>query len=235
MTQAQTLNNDAVIELTNVEFVYTSKQAQTVLHIPKWSVAKQEQVFLHGASGCGKSTLLNLLSGLLPVHAGQMHVLGYDLDKMNSRQRDKFRANEIGYVSQQFNLVDYLSAIDNIRLANHFAVQKNKQSLDDEIKSLLSTLNISAADQAKKVADLSVGQQQRVAIARALINKPKLLIADEPTSSLDQANRDGFMALLKDLVAQYEMTLVFVSHDLTLAQHFNRVEAFSDINQVGGL
>ena len=217
------------INLQNVKFSYPEAPDKTVLNIPHWSVSPGEKVFVYGPSGGGKSTLLNLLSGMFRARHGKVSILGERLDQMSNRQRDKFRANHIGYVFQQFNLIPYLDAIDNIQLAAHFSARK-QQILGDEIRELLSILGISSADWHKPTARLSIGQQQRVAIARALINKPELLIADEPSSSLDQQNRDNFMSLLMSLVDNYKVTLLFVSHDMSLSQHFGRIEALSDIN-----
>jgi len=222
------------IDLRNVQFSYPEASDKIVLNIPHWSVSPGEQVFVYGPSGGGKSTLLNLLSGMLKIHHGKVSVLGERLDQMSNRQLDKFRANHIGYVFQQFNLIPYLGAIDNIQLATHFSAGK-RQALVNEIRELLSTLSISSADWHKPTARLSIGQQQRIAIARALINNPKLLIADEPSSSLDQQNRDNFMSLLMSLADNHKITLLFVSHDMSLSQYFGRVEALSDINTPGEL
>lgn len=220
------------IELSNVRFSYSGQSDETVLHIPAWSLQNGERAFLHGPSGVGKSTLLGLLSGLLIPTEGHVTVLGQHLDQLTKRQRDRFRAEHIGYVFQQFNLIPYLNPIDNIRLANRFSTRKNKAVLSKEAKELLSMLNIEERDWSRPTRNLSIGQQQRVAIARALINKPQLLIADEPTSSLDSANRDAFMALLMSRVTETQMTMLFVSHDLALASYFNRVESLSDIKQL---
>jgi putative ABC transport system ATP-binding protein len=152
---------------------------------------------------------------------------------MNARQRDRFRANHIGYIFQQFNLVPYLDAIDNIQLAHRFATKQPQSALSDEIKALLSTFHIPQADWQKPVRQLSIGQQQRIAIARAMINKPQLLIADEPTSSLDQNNRDNFMQQLMIMASEHRITLLLVSHDMALASYFGRIDALSEINVAG--
>lgn len=220
------------IQLQKVRFAYPDAPQKPVLDIPHWAVAEGEQIFVHGPSGGGKSTLLNLLSGILHTHRGEVSVLGERLDQMSNRRRDRFRANNIGYVFQQFNLIPYLDAIDNIRLAAHFG-PTGQAALEKQTNELLAPLGISFEDRHKPSFRLSIGQQQRVAIARALINKPRLLIADEPSSSLDQDNRDTFMGLLMSLVKAHRITLLFVSHDLSLAHHFGRVEALSDINRAG--
>ena len=223
------------IELANIRFHYPHRTEHTVLNIPLWSLKTGDQVFVHGPSGGGKSTLLGLLSGLHSPNDGQVTVLGQRLDKMTNRQRDQFRAANIGYVFQQFNLMPYLNAIDNVLLATQFSQSKNSSGMTNEIKTLFDGLNIPENEWQIPCRDLSVGQQQRVAIARALINKPKLLIADEPTSSLDQANSDAFMQLLMPMVAENNMTLLFVSHDLSLSSYFNKVQSLGDFNQVEGI
>ena len=222
------------IDFANIRFSYPGRPDRPVLNIPSWCVTTAEQVFVCGPSGGGKSTLLGLLSGLLQPVEGELTVLNQRLDLMTDRQRDRFRAAHIGYVFQQFNLMPYLSAMDNVLLATRFSSSKGKSALKNEIKTLFSTLNIDETLWYTAASQLSVGQQQRVAIARALINKPQLLIADEPTSSLDQANRDAFMALLMSTVAENQMTLIFVSHDLSLSGYFSQVQQLSDFNQLEG-
>ena len=222
------------IELANICFNYPDRPSDPVLNIPNWSVKAAEQVFVCGPSGGGKSTLLGLLSGLLQPVDGELTVLNQRLDLMSSRQCDRFRAAHIGYVFQQFNLLPYLSAMDNVLLATRFSSPKGTSLVKDEIKTLFSTLNIDETLWHSAASQLSVGQQQRVAIARALINKPQLLIADEPTSSLDEANRDAFMALLMSMVADNQMTLIFVSHDMSLSSYFNRTDQLNAFNQLEG-
>jgi len=223
------------IELADIRFHYPDRTEHAVLNIPLWSLKTGDQVFVHGPSGGGKSTLLGLLSGLHSPNNGQVSVLGQRLDKMTNRQRDQFRAANIGYVFQKFNLMPYLNAIDNVLLATQFSQLNSSNDRTKEVKTLFDGLNIPEKEWHIPCRDLSVGQQQRVAIARALINKPQLLIADEPTSSLDQANTDAFMQLLMPLVAENNMTLLFVSHDLSLSSYFNKVQSLGDFNQVGGI
>lgn len=223
------------IDLTNLRFHYAEQPDKVVLNIPSWSLGVGEQTFVHGPSGCGKSTLLGLLSGLLVPSEGQITIFVQRLDQMSGRQRDRFRAEHVGYVFQQFNLIPYLNAFDNTLLASQFSQQKKTQVLQSDVKKLFTVLNIAESDWYRPVRSLSIGQQQRVAIARALINKPQLLIADEPTSSLDAVNRDAFMSLLMRIVKANRMTLLFVSHDLSLSTHFHRVESLSEINQTGGI
>lgn len=222
------------IELTDIRFYYSDRPENIVLNIPSWSLSTGEQAFVQGPSGGGKSTLLGLLSGMLVPSEGKVTVLGQRLDNMSSRQRDQFRAMHIGYVFQQFNLMPYLNAIDNVLLATQFSNRKNT-SLLNEIKTLFNGLNIPEKEWNRPTRDLSIGQQQRVAIARALINKPQILIADEPTSSLDRENSEAFMRLLMPIVAENRITLLFVSHDQSLATYFTKVESLNDFNRVEGL
>lgn len=222
----------AIIELNNVLFAYPGESQSQVINIPSWQVNVAEHVFVVGSSGSGKSTLLSLLSGLTIPDSGQILVSGSALETKTARQRDRFRATEIGYVAQSFNLIPYLSALENIQLALFFATKLSSNDKNPEIEALLNEINLPSSHWRKPVSQLSIGQQQRVAIARAIVNKPKLLIADEPTSSLDQSNRDAFMSMLMRTAELHSMTLVFVSHDLSLRDHFHRVDSMSDINQV---
>ena len=219
------------VNIENLRYAYDKKGTDTLLDIPRWTIAKGEKVLLHGPSGAGKSTLLNLISGILRCSEGKLEVMGKRLDKMNERERDRFRANNVGYVFQSFNLFPFLNAYENVDLSLYFSEDARSKRSKQEIENLLRELNLSKSDCAKPIRKLSIGQQQRVAIARSLVKKPGLLIADEPTSSLDEENRNQFMSVLLDLINEQDTTLLFVSHDLSLRQHFNRVEALAGIHQ----
>lgn len=221
------------IQLKNVSYSYPDTPKQRVLNIKNWSVAAGDQVFVHGPSGSGKSTLLNLLSGILQANAGEVSVMSQRLDTMSSHKRDRFRADHVGYIFQQFNLIPYLNAIDNIKLAQTFANKYLATLPKTKIKFLLSSLHVTPSDWEKPVAKLSVGQQQRIAIVRAMINAPALIIADEPTSALDENNRSSFISELMTMVSEYNSTLIFVSHDMTLAKYFNRTDSLIEINTSG--
>lgn len=228
------------VSLQNMSFGYSGNPDEPILRIPSWKIERGEQVFLHGPSGSGKSTLLNILGGTLTTDDGSVSILGQDLKALSSKRRDRFRATNIGYVFQQFNLIPYLSALDNILLAAYFARPKWYRMIDSKntqaaAKELLTQLHVEPDQWFMPVSELSVGQQQRVAISRALINNPNLLIVDEPTSSLDHNKRDAFMALLFERVKANNITLVFVSHDVSLARLFPRVDAMKDINRVRGV
>jgi putative ABC transport system ATP-binding protein len=219
----------SAIALSALQFAY-SPGGDVVLDIPHWQVERGAQVFLKGASGSGKSTLLNLLAGILAAPPGSLHLLGQDLAALSSRQRDRFRARHIGMVFQQFNLIPYLSVLDNIRLASHFAGLGRTDTLASAAQ-LFDALKLNTALLQQRAEQLSVGQQQRVAIARALINGPEILLADEPTSALDADLRDRFIELLLALCEQQQSTLIFVSHDLQLSQRFSRMVPLDSINR----
>jgi putative ABC transport system ATP-binding protein len=220
----------AVLELTDLVFQFRG-QNEPVLNISSWTVSEGDSVFLQGQSGSGKSTLLALLSGLEVPTRGDVSVLGHSVSSMNSRERDRFRANRIGVVFQQFNLIPFLSVIDNILLAAQFA-ETQLGSARDRAEELLTRVGLGPSLYRRHAAGLSIGQQQRVAIVRALINQPALLLVDEPTSALDQRNRDNFLELLLEILDESDCSMVFVSHDPTIAQKFDHRIELSEINQV---
>jgi len=209
------------------------------LDIPALAIVGGEHVFLKGPSGSGKSTLLALLGGVLAPDSGDIRLLQQSLTELTAVKRDRFRANHVGFIFQLFNLLPYLSVIDNVVLPcqfsdrRHDAVTRSQSSLEQEARRLLASLGLT--DEAllgRRVTDLSIGQQQRVAAARALIGGPELLIADEPTSSLDADNRAGFIQLVLEECDRTGATVLFVSHDEALGQHFHRQLDMADINRV---
>nr|WP_261816549.1 ABC transporter ATP-binding protein [Vibrio gallicus] len=225
---------ETVIELNNVRFTWPDAEKAT-LDIPSLTVKRGQHIFIKGPSGCGKSTLLSLLTGISSCESGTLKVLDTELSSLSQTQRDRFRADNIGYIFQQFNLLPYLSVIDNVILPCHFS-KRRKQGADSDLKQqarqLLSRLHLAEELLDKPVVELSIGQQQRVAAARALIGKPQLVIADEPTSALDFANRTAFIELLMEQAQLADSTLVFVSHDPTLEALFDISVDLQDINLI---
>jgi putative ABC transport system ATP-binding protein len=221
--------------LSIADLVYRwPRQATPCLDIPRFAIAAGEHVFLHGPSGGGKSTLLGLLGGVaLPEH-GHVELLGTATDRLSGRARDRFRADHIGFIFQQFNLLPWLSAIDNVLLPCTFSAQRRQRAGDARVEAarLLTGLDLAPTLWEKPAAELSVGQQQRVAAARALIGRPEILIADEPTSALDAPRQQAFIDLLLKEAAAAGAALLFVSHDARLATHFDRTVALADINRV---
>lgn len=217
--------NEPAIEINDLEFAY-GPRAGRVLAVEQWSVPAGSSTFLRGPSGSGKSTLLHLICGLLAPSRGRLRVCGQDLQQLRGHARDRFRARHIGVVFQQFNLLPYLSVLDNLRLAERFG--RAPEPLDP--LELLRRLHLPEVLLARQAGSLSVGQQQRVAIARALINRPQLLIADEPTSALDSDARDAFIDLLLELAGEGRATVLFVSHDASLARHFDEAADLLSLN-----
>ncbi|MFO1368288.1 MAG: ABC transporter ATP-binding protein [Marinagarivorans sp.] len=212
------------IVLKDVVFRWHKSQPP-VLHIPHLQIAQHQHLFLYGPSGAGKTSLLNIIAGINLPTAGQVEVLGQELGVLSAARRDQFRAHYLGIIFQQFNLIPYLSVLDNLLLKAQFSRQFSQagssKAVLDSAQELLAQLGLSPLIH-QKAHSLSLGQQQRVAVARALINKPPLIIADEPTSALDSDNRDNFMQLLLTSAHKHNSTIIFVSHDKTLQSHFNQ-------------
>lgn len=204
------------------------KQQHNTLSIDSLLLPAGSSLFVRGPSGSGKSTLLNLLAGVLVPTEGLIRVLDQPLSQQSGKARDRFRADHIGYIFQQFNLLPYLSVIDNVMLPCRLSRRRLEKALS-EAESLtaaaaarLSRLNIPESLWQQRVSALSVGQQQRVAAARGLMGLPELVIADEPTSALDQDNVDNFMDVLTGQCQALGSALVFVSHDRHLARWFDQ-------------
>ena len=195
------------------------------LKLPSLAVNPENSLFLHGPSGSGKSTLLNLVGGVLTPHSGCIELLGQAFSALPAARRDAFRADHIGFIFQQFNLIPYLSVLDNVVLPCRFSARRAAQAADARAAAttLLAHLDIAPDLHARPAHALSVGQQQRVAAARALIGKPEILIADEPTSALDAPRQAAFVDLLLAEARANGSALIFVSHDLRLAAHFDAV------------
>jgi len=209
------------------------RQRAACLDIPALTVAAGERVFLHGPSGSGKSSLLGVLGGVALPERGSVTLFGEVITAFGGRARDAFRADHIGFIFQQFNLLPWLSACDNVLLPCTFSACRKRRAGDPpaEAARLLSALDLARELWPKPAGELSVGQQQRVAAARALIGRPELLIADEPTSALDAPRQQSFIDLLLREAGAAGATLVFVSHDVRLAAHFDRVLALAEINR----
>jgi len=224
------MNKNSIL-VSNLKFSYANSP-RPVLAINRLEILEGEKIFLYGPSGHGKSTLLNVLAGVLEVKEGSVEVLGKNLTKLSQSARDHLRGENIGYIFQIFNLIAYLNIKENILLP--VMINKKRAANIDfskQANDLISTLGL-AEHAHKKVTDLSIGQQQRVAAARALIGNPKIIIADEPTSSLDEKNTEDFMNLLLAEWEKRKFTLVFVSHDTRLKKFFEKTISLPDINQI---
>lgn len=228
---------DQIIRLKRLRFTWTEQQTP-LLNIASFEVARGERLFMRGASGSGKSTLLGLIAGVIVPHSGEIEVLGQSLTTISAAARDRFRADHFGIIFQQFNLIPYLSVIENVTLPCHFSEVRRSRAISrsvnvsDEALRLLEHLNMADPTVVHKpVTELSVGQQQRVAAARALIGAPEILIADEPTSSMDADLRAAFIELLFRECDAEGSTLLFVSHDQGLQEMFKRAIELDSLNQ----
>lgn len=219
-----------MIAIRDLRFRWPRADRDTVA-IDALDIAAGESVFLHGPSGCGKSTLLGLLAGVLLPGAGTVAVQGQDWAALPAARRDAARADHVGYIFQQFNLLGYLSVLDNVRLPCRFSKARAARTPAGAAEALLERVALPREAWPRPASALSVGQQQRVAAARALIGGPELVIADEPTSALDADLRDGFMDLLLGETRARGATLVFVSHDERLAARFDRRLSLPELNR----
>ncbi|HDS1604758.1 TPA: ATP-binding cassette domain-containing protein [Stenotrophomonas maltophilia] len=222
-----------VISLEDVQFGYGM---QRVLDIPRLWIEQGSSVLLRGFSGGGKSTLLGLLAGVLLPGKGRVEVAGQALQDMGGAARDRFRADQLGVIFQQFNLLPFLSVRDNIALGLRFSRLRSARisgPLDAEIARLLQALQLNPELMQRRAGTLSVGQQQRVAAARALIGRPALLLADEPTSALDREAATAFLKLMSAQCQAAGTTVLVVSHDDSLQPLFDRTISLSEINQAG--
>ena len=221
-----------IIEVKSCRFSYEDALEDAV-HIDHLSLQPSRHLFIKGRSGSGKSTFLNLLCGVLEPDEGMINVLNAPFSSRSNAEKDRIRADHYGIIFQQFNLLAHLSVKENIALGCSFSERKKARvsDMDATIKELSQKLDLPLSLLSKPAMSLSVGQQQRVAVARALIGKPEIIIADEPTSALDSETREDFMRLLFEQVDAQQSTLIFVSHDASLAARFSQVVSFEKLNQ----
>lgn len=225
----------ALVDLSDISFAWPG-ETRPAVQLKHLQFNRGEHALVVGASGCGKTTLLSLISGIATPQQGSIVLDGTRVDHLGGSRRDKIRADHIGIVFQMFNLLPYLSVVENVMLAGQFSASRRQRaeqlsgSMAAEANRLLDRLQLGSRYLHRAVSDLSVGQQQRVAAARALFGRPSLLLADEPTSALDAGNRDCFIGLLKEECKETGATLLMVSHDIGLSGSFSRTLDFSEIN-----
>ncbi|HEX2787142.1 MAG TPA: ABC transporter ATP-binding protein [Ignavibacteria bacterium] len=217
-----------MLELKNIikSFRLPSGEQTNVLNIPSFILQEKEQLAIYGRSGSGKSTFLNVVSGILKPDSGSVIVNNTDITKLDESHRDKFRAQNFGFVFQTFNLLQGFTALENVLLGMTFAGKPNKSFASEmlEYVGLKNKLK-------NKPAELSVGEQQRVAIARAIVNNPKIILADEPTANLDAKNSENVIELIKKVCDEKNISLVLVSHDKDVIGRFGRVVEFESLNK----
>ncbi|MDP9932241.1 putative ABC transport system ATP-binding protein [Variovorax paradoxus] len=228
-----------VLAVEALRFAWPGMKAPCI-DIEAFRITAGESVFLHGPSGCGKSTLLSLLAGVLVADEGRVTLLGHDWSQLSGAARDRSRVAHVGYIFQQFNLLPYLSVLDNVLLPCRFSQRRESQaarggSSREQAEHLLDQMGLDPHLWKRQAMQLSVGQQQRVAAARALIGQPEVVIADEPTSALDEDRREAFLDVLLTACAVNHSALVFVSHDQRIAQRFARHVLLPEINRAASV
>ena len=210
-------------------------QSQDLVHVDELTLAGGQSLLIQGESGCGKSTLLALAAGVLLPSAGQVCLLGQDWQALSPGRREQWRADHIGYLFQQFNLLGWLPAIDNVELGCAFSARRTQRalasstSLSAAAAQWLDAMQLPRSRWSCPGAQLSIGEQQRVAAARALIGAPELVLADEPTSALDERLRDAFVESLLISCRQAGSALLLVSHDRALETRMPRVERLAEL------
>lgn len=221
-----------ILQLDDVRYRWPGR-ASFGLHVSDLTLAPAETVLLLGESGSGKSTLLSLICGTIIAGSGGVSVAGVDIGGLSAGQRDRFRAEKIGLIFQQFNLLPFASVQDNILLPLQFAPERRTRVADPlaEAERLCRDLGLPDNVMTTRAGTLSVGQQQRVAAARALIGTPPLIVADEPTSSLDAATQATFLDLLFAQSRAHGTAVLMVSHDARLSSQFDRVIQMADVAQ----
>ena len=215
--------DESIIKIESLNF-YWSKKSNFKIFVPSLEIKKGEKVLLLGESGSGKTTLLSLICGFLNPLSGSISINGNTINKLSSKTKDEYRADNIGIIFQQFNLLPYANVVDNVLLPLYFSQARSKNIVNkrEAALELFKQLRLPDDIAQYKASNLSVGQQQRVAVARALIGNPSLIIADEPTSSLDTNAQQLFLDLMFKQISENNSTLLMVSHDKSLSNRFDR-------------
>ena len=222
--------DESIIKIDSVRF-YWSKKSNFKIFVPNLEIKKGEKVLLLGESGSGKTTLLSLMCGFLNPISGDISINGNTINQLSSKTRDEYRADNIGIIFQQFNLLPYANVVDNVLLPLYFSKVRsnNVSNKKEKVIELFKQLRLPDDIAQFRASSLSMGQQQRVAVARALIGNPSLIIADEPTSSLDADAQKIFLNLMFEQISENNSTLLMVSHDKSLSNQFDRL---IDINEI---
>lgn len=229
--------SEVVLSLDQISFTYPGA-SQSTLQIESMQIKKGERVFIFGPSGSGKTTFLEMLAGVLVPQKGEVQILGQKMQGLSNSARDQLRADHLGYIFQSFNLLPYLSVVENVLLPLNFSQKRQSRLASSNAREVAQSLLAELGMQnflESPVSRLSVGQQQRVAVARALLGNPEIILADEPTSALDQDHRTKFIELLFGLAKKNGTTVLFVSHDRALQSLFDRSLDISVMKSGSGL
>jgi putative ABC transport system ATP-binding protein len=218
----------ALLEISRLKksFVAPDESQHTVVDVQAFSLVEKAQVALEGESGCGKTTFLHLIAGILKPDSGVITLAAVQMSALNESARDRLRATTIGYIFQTFNLLQGYTCLENVLLGMSFGPGADRSFAE----SLLQRVGL--AERLKHYPrQLSTGQQQRVAVARALANRPKLVLADEPTGNLDHKNARESLTLIREACAENGAALLLVSHDREVLAQFQNVQSFRGLNQ----
>ena len=220
-----------MIELKKVEMTYDDNGTKlNILKLNSLKIKDGEKIAFIGSSGSGKTTLFNLISGMLTPTSGKVIVEDVDLTTLSESERDLFRANHIGYIFQDFNLFSDFSVIQNVVLPMSFSNRYSKKEMNYKATEILKKVGMDKKAN-QKVKTLSGGEKQRVAIARSIVNKPNIILADEPTGNLDYKNGVKIMELIKQIAEDENATLLVITHNNSQLDMFDRVINIEEINQ----
>jgi ABC-type lipoprotein export system ATPase subunit len=217
-----------IVKIKDVEMIYeTGNERIKILDIPQWHIDKGEQIAVFGPSGSGKSTLLHILSGLLLPTRGDVEVCGEFIHRLSESQRDHFRARYMGYIFQNFNLLQGYTALENVLMGMTFSPGKGDKTIAGK---LLEQVGL-GGKMKRRPSQLSFGEQQRVSVARSIANKPQLILADEPTGSLDPHNSVEVIKILKEVCREHGCSLIIVSHNMDMISLFEHIVDFKKLNR----
>jgi len=218
----------ALLEIHELKksFLASDTTQHLVINIPFFKLEEKSQIALSGESGSGKTTFLNLIAGILKPDQGRIMILGREMSALREPERDRLRATTIGYIFQTFNLLQGYTCLENVLLGMSFGAGVDRE------RAIALLRRVGLADRLKHYPrQLSSGQQQRVAVARALANRPKLVLADEPTGNLDQRNAAAALALIREACRETDAALLLVSHDRDVLSSFERVDELHRLNR----
>lgn len=222
-----------MLKICNLIKSYASSgKINTILMLENFNVHAGEKVCIHGASGSGKTTLLNIIAGLVTPDSGEVRILDTDIFSLKENERDRFRADKIGYIFQEYNLFPDLTVIQNVMLPMSMINHMARKEAHIKADSLLEIVGLSKKHN-QKTKTLSGGEKQRVAIARCLASNPCVILADEPTGNLDLKTGDGIMSVLRKSASKINAALIVVSHDTRQFSYFDKVINFEEINTTG--
>ena len=219
----------SLLTVTNLEKAYASPEGSQsrIINVPHFEIDAGKQIALRGSSGAGKTTFLNLIAGILQADSGRIVVAGEEMTALSESERDRLRAHYIGYIFQTFNLLAGYTALENVMLGMMFGTGIDT----DFAQHLLERVGLGDRMQYPP-SKLSVGQQQRVAVARAVANRPRLVLADEPTGNLDYHHANEAVTLIREICRENNAALLIVSHDSEVLEQFEEAQDFTQVNRV---